>query len=385
MSMVGVGFGTMALVIVLSVFNGLEDLIRSLYSTFDPEIRISPAKGKSFQADPAFLKKIQDIEGVGIVTEVIEDWAHMQYKGDEKLVKIKGVSPNFIQHRRMDSVIVEGDFKLKEGAKNFAIVGRGIQAQLLISIHDELGYITLNYPVKKEGNRSGIKVTDYRNNQKVIKPGAVFAIEKQYDDNYIFVPLQFAAELMDFGNKRTALEIKTEEGYPINKVRDRIKEKLGENYLVLNSDEQHSSLLKAIKIEKLFVYITFSFILAIASLNIFFSLTMLAIDKKKDVAILFSMGASRSFIKNLFLKEGFIIASIGAAAGLILGGLICWLQQTFHLISMGMETSLVDAYPVTMKVSDFIFTGITIIIITLAISYRPAAKASRFDLRENLK
>jgi lipoprotein-releasing system permease protein len=319
------------------------------------------------------------------VTESIEDWAHMQYKGDEKLVKVKGVSPNFIEHHRMDSMIVDGDFVLNKDNRSYAIIGRGIQAQLMISIYDELGYITLTYPVKKDSSSSGTQVSHYRNNQKIIKPGAVFAIEKQYDDNYIFVPLSFAEELMNYGNKRTSLEIKTKNGYSINKIRDKIKEILGKDFLVQNSDEQHSSLLKAIKIEKLFVYVTFSFILLIASLNIFFSLTMLAIDKKKDVSILFSMGASQKFIKNLFLLEGFIISSIGALSGLALGILICWVQKTFGIVSMGMETSIVDAYPVEMQVWDFIFTGITILVITFIISYRPAVKASKFVLRENIK
>lgn len=384
MSMAGVAFGTLALVVVLSVFNGLEDLIRSLYSSFDAELKIAPAKGKSFEVDSAFLKKIQAVEGVQIITEVIEDWAHLQHKGDEKLVKVKGVSENFVRHGRMDSVIVEGNLVLQEGARNYAIVGRGIQAQLLISLYDELGFLVLSYP--DSNSRKGIiSPTNLRKVQKAIKPGGIFAIEKQYDDNYVFVPLNFAKELMQYGNKRTALEIKTSEGVSVNKVRDRLRTELGDDYLVLNSDEQHSSLLKAIKIEKLFVYITFSIILAIASLNIFFSLTMLAIEKKKDVAVLFAMGASRGFIKKIFLLEGFIISIIGAFTGLALGVLVCWAQQTYGIVSMGMQTSIVDAYPVKMNALDFIFTGITILLITFAISYRPALKASRFELKENLK
>jgi lipoprotein-releasing system permease protein len=383
MSMMGVAFGSMALVIVLSVFNGLEDLIRSLYSSFDAEIKISPAKGKSFEVDSAFLQKINNTEGVQIVTEVIEDWVHLQHKGDEKLVKVKGVSENFVQHRRMDSVVVEGELALQKGSKSYAIVGRGIQGQLLISLNDELGYLVMSYP--DTSSRKGVvSPTKLSKVQKAIKPGAIFAIEKQYDDNYVFVPLSFAQDLMQYGNKRTALEIKTASGVSVNKVRDRLRSLLGDGFLVQNSDEQHSSLLKAIKIEKLFVYITFSFILGIASLNILFSLTMLAIDKKKDVAVLFAMGASRNFIKNVFLAEGFIIAGIGAIAGLCLGILLCWVQQTYGIVSMGMETSLVDAYPVKMQVADFVFTGITIIVITFAISYRPALKASRFELKENL-
>jgi lipoprotein-releasing system permease protein len=385
-SVFGVAFGTMTLVVVLSVFNGLEDLIRSLYSTFDPQIKISVVKGKAFQADEAFLKKVKSVDGVDLVTEVIEDWAHLTYRGDEKLVKVKGVSSNFIQQQRMDSMIVEGNFKLRNGEQMFAIVGRGIQAQLMISLNDELGFLTLRYPVLKDKSHPNTDdPTKYYDNQKVIKPGAIFAIEKQYDDNYIFVPLEFAEELMDYGTKRTSLEIKTKPGFEVDDVRDNLRELLGPSFQVLNSDEQHSSLLKAIKVEKLFMYITFSIILGIASLNILFSLTMLAIEKKKDVAILFSIGASRKFIRKVFLNIGVLIAVIGAAVGLILGFLTCFIQQQFGLVSMGMETSIVEAYPVKMQLSDFVFAAITIFIITFAISYRPASAASRFDIRENLK
>ncbi|MBX9853107.1 MAG: FtsX-like permease family protein [Cytophagaceae bacterium] len=385
LSMSIVGFATIALVVVLSVFNGLEDLIRSLYNTFDPEIKITAAKGKSFEVDSAFLNKIRQVEGVDIITEVIEDWAHMRHNKNEKLVIVKGVSPNFEQHHRMDSMIVEGDFILEKGQRNFAIIGRGIQQDLAISVYDDLGYAWLTYPMKKEGAKTNsVNIySNYQLNQKTIKPGAVFAIEKQYDDKFVFVPLNFAKELMAFDNKRTGLEIKTKGGN-VNEVRDKLRKLLGENFLVLNSDEQHSSLLKAIKIEKLFVCFVFAIILIIASVNIFFCLTMLAVDKKKDVAVLSSLGASEKFIRNLFLFEGFIIAGIGAFSGLILGVVICLAQQTFGFVSMGMETAIVDAYPVKMQVMDFVFTGITIFIITITISYRPAVKASRFNLRENL-
>ena len=388
LSMSIVGFATIALVVVLSVFNGLEDLIRSLYNTFDPEIKITAAKGKSFEVDSAFLNKIRQVEGVDIITEVIEDWAHMRHNKNEKLVIVKGVSSNFEHHHRMDSVIVEGDFMLEKGYRNFAIIGRGIQQDLAISVYDDLGFAWLTYPMKKEGAKTNSTniYSNYQLNQKTIKPGAVFAIEKQYDDKFVFVPVDVAKEFMAFENNRTCLEIKTK-GNNINEVRDRLRKLLGENFLILNSDEQHSSLLKAIKIEKLFVCFVcfvFAIILIIASVNIFFCLTMLAVDKKIDVAVLSSLGASEKFIRNLFLFEGFIIAGIGAFTGLILGVLLCLAQQTFGFVSMGMETAIVDAYPVKMEVMDFVFTGITIFVITIAISYRPAVKASRFNLRENL-
>jgi lipoprotein-releasing system permease protein len=379
--MIGVAVGTMALVIVLSVFNGLENLIRSLYNTFDAEVKISLAKGKSFELTDEMLRKINGVEGVDIITEVIEDNALLKYKEDQMVVKLKGVSENFVKQRRMDSMMVDGSLALHKKEKELAIIGRGIQNIMSISLNDNFFELQLWYPKNKAS-----VITDPTKvfNREAIKPGGVFAIEKQYDDNYIFVPIAFTERLFNYGNRRTSIEIKAKNGYAVGNLEEDLQKALGPKFLIQNSDEQHAGLLKAIKIEKLFVYITFSFILAIASFNIFFSLTMLAIDKKKDVAILFSLGATKNFIKKLFLLEGSLIAFSGAFTGLFLGFLLCYLQQELGIVSMGMETSVVDAYPVKMQVSDFVITGFTILIITMIASYRPAIRASKINVKDNL-
>ncbi len=379
--MLVVALGTAALVIVLSVFNGLEGLIRTLYSTFDPEIKVAPVNGRAFDKDSAMIARIYAIEGVGIVTEVLEENALVEHRDDRRVVKVKGVSSNFIEQGRMDSAIVEGDFVLYRGSRAYAVIGRGIQYSLNVGLNNDF------YPLK----------VSFPNNQKVLNPtandmliskfipvSAVFAIEKQYDDNYIFTPLAFAEELFSMKGKINALEIKTDKGYKINDVKKRLKKVLGDDFLVQDSDEQHASLLRAIKIEKLFVFIIFTFLLLIASVNIFFSLTMLSIEKKKDVAILLSLGAGRSMIKKIFLVEGLMIALTGAFIGLFLGFAICALQQQFGLVSMGMETSVVDAYPVRMNGLDFLYTGLIIIVLTILLSYRPALQASKVRVRENI-
>jgi lipoprotein-releasing system permease protein len=221
-------------------------------------------------------------------------------------------------------------------------------------------------------------------NKDLLFPSGVFTIEKQYDDHFIFAPLAFAEKLMEYSGKRTALEVKAAPGFSVLDVQNRIKNHLGASFSVLNSDEQHASLLKAIKIEKMFVFLTFAFILAIASINIFFTLTLLAIEKQKDVSVLFSMGASRNFIKTIFLFEGGLIAFIGAGVGLLLGFIICWVQQTFKLISMGMKTSVIDAYPVLLDPKDFAITAGTVILITILSSYSPAHQASLVDIKAHL-
>lgn len=382
LSILVVAFVTMSLVVALSVFNGLENLIRSLYNTFDPQLKISAVKGKSFTVDHDFLDKLKSNEGIAIITEVIEDNVLVKYKEDQMVVKMKGVSENFLNQKRLDSMIVAGDLKFHERGKDYAIIGRGIQYNLAISLNSEINPLQVWYPknIKAASSLSPDKVFSREN----IRAGAVFAIEKQYDDNYIFVPLDFAERLLNYGDKRTSLEIKVKDGFKVNKVRDQLRKLLGEEFLVQNSDEQHASLLRAVKIEKLFMFFTISFILAVASMNIFFCLTMLAINKKRDVAILYSMGATPSMVRAIFLTEGAMIAFTGAILGLVLGIGLCVAQQQYGMVSMGMETSLVDAYPVKMELSDFISTGITIIIITFLASVRPANRAIQVSIRENI-
>jgi lipoprotein-releasing system permease protein len=246
---------------------------------------------------------------------------------------------------------------------------------LSISLENDFYGLQIFYPKKlRPGNIDPRKDLKRLN----IIPGGVFAIEKQYDEKYVFVPLRFAKELLNYGNKRTSLEIKTSGN--IERVQDRLKELLGDQYEVLNNEEQHAAILKAVKIEKLIVFIIFTAILLIASVNIFFSLTMLAIDKKKDIAILFSMGASSSIIRRIFIFEGLIISISGTLLGLFLGWLICYVQLNFGLVSMGMENAVVASYPVKIMISDFMITAVSMFLITILISYRPAIIATKSSL-----
>ena len=379
--MLCVAVGTMALIVVLSVFNGLEGLIKQLYSTFDPEIKITAVEGKSFKIDEAFLSKVKNTEGVAYVTEVIEDNCLLRYQDKQLVVKIKGVSESFKHQNNIDSMIVDGNFMLSKGKKEFAVIGRGIQNHLNINIQNRIYPLQLWYP-RITRNASLNPETAF--NRDMIMPEGVFAIEKQYDDHYIFVPIDFARRLLEYDDKITTLEIKTGGKEDLAVVQERLKDLLGEPFHVQNAEEQHASLIKAVKIEKLFVYLTFSLILAVASINIFFSLSMLVIDKQKDISVLMALGASPAFIKKLFLTEGAIIAFSGAILGLILGFGICFLQETFGFVSMGMETAVVDAYPVDMQLSDFIFTSLLIITVTIAVSIAPANRASHTDIKSHI-
>ncbi|WP_205501267.1 ABC transporter permease [Rufibacter psychrotolerans] len=380
-AMIGVGVGTMALIVVLSVFNGLEDLIRSLYGKFDPEIKITPAEGKSFETEAQLLERIRKTPGVALITEVIEDNALLRYNDRQMVVKVKGVTNNFFQQNQIDSAIVDGDHHLVRDGKQFALIGRGVQYQL--SIRPENPFTPLQFLYPKAGKKTIINPENaFR--QLGIQAGGIFAIERQYDDQYVFVPLTFAEELLGYGNKRTSLEVKTQDSKEIDQVKARLQQLLGPGFKVQNSEEQHVSLLRAVKIEKLFVFVTFTFVLLIASINIFFSLSMLVLDKQKDIAILASLGTDPGTIRRIFLTEGAIVAFSGAFIGLVLGGTVCWIQQTYGLVSMGMSTSVVEAYPVLMRPTDFLLTAVAIILITLLVSIRPARKAAALSIRENI-
>lgn len=373
--------GTLALVIVLSVFNGLEEFIRSLYGSFDPDIKVVPIKGKSFIPDQGYMEEISSLEGVSNVVKVIEDNAYVKYRDAEMVVKLKGVDENFLDDHRLEQNIVEGDLYLKRDHQMYAILGRGIQYTLNINHLNDIYPLQFYYP--KRRYRAGLNPAQSVNRLNIMVAG-IFAIEKQFDLSYVIVPFEFAENLMDYDGHITSVEIMVDDKENIPLIKSRIEDRIGQQFQVLDSDEQHSALIRAIKIEKLFVFLTFSFIIAVSAINIFFSLTMLAIDKKKDIAVLFSMGASRRLIRRIFVNEGAIIAFTGAVLGMAMGIILLLAQQKFGLISMGIETSVIDAYPVKIKLNDFIFTAVTIIMITLMFSSRPAILASRSNVIDDL-
>ncbi len=372
-SMLGVGVGALALVVVMSVFNGLEDLNRQLFKTFDADLKISAAQGKSFEWTPQLQNKLSKVEGVELLTQVIQENALLRYRNAQVVVNIKGVDDSFLKRSRLDSAMINGTFRLHDGQIPYALLGVGVFYTLSASLDDEFTPLEVWYP-RNQKNFALLSEDSF--NRMNILPGGIFAIEQQYDEGYAFVPLSFAQELFEYGNRRSAFEIQVKEGANINQVQNRIKDLLDNTLVVQNQDEQHASLLRAIKIEKLFVFLTLSLIIAVASFNIFFSLSMLAIEKRADIKVLYAMGATPSLVKRIFVAEGGIVALLGAVVGLTLGFVVCWLQQTYGFFKMGTVSSLVDAYPVKIEGTDFLMTGVVIIIITVLASYFPAAKAA---------
>jgi lipoprotein-releasing system permease protein len=381
-SVIAVTIITAAIIIVLSIFNGLGDLIQSLNNSFDPEIKIEASEGKSFTVSRPLLKKIESIPGVEVVTEVIEDYAYAKYNNASRPVTLKGVSENFaLQHRMPKESIIEGEMSLTKNGVPRALIGSGVQNSMSISLDDDFNLLQLFY-VKNV--KSGVLDPSRLYSQKGIKPGGVFAIIQNFDENYVIVPLDFAKELLNYENKRTALEVKTNSAVSIEQVEREIQKAIGDDFRVLNSEEQHQDVYRVIKLEKLFASIAAVLLLVIGSINIYFNLMMLALDKKRDITILASLGADSGLLKKVFITEGLLIAAIGTCLGLMLGAGVVLLQQNFSLVSMGMNTSVVEGYPVKLAVWDFVYVFMAMSTVTLAISSRPAALASRFVSVQNL-
>lgn len=374
-AMLGVGVGTMAMVVVLSVFNGMEELNRQIFKTFDADIKITPTEGRRFIVSDSLLKIVQNTESVSIVTQVIEDNALARYRDNQMVVRLKGVDSTFEQRGQLDTAMIEGKLKLKgENGTPFAVVSEGVRNSLLISINDLLTPIELWYP--RNDRRTLNLSTPDAFNQVVVRPGGAFFIESRYDD-FVIAPLSTVVSLLQYGMQRTALEIKLTPNSSADRVRTRLQRALGTQFMVKDRDELNADLLRAIRIEKLFVTVTLSFIILVAAINIFFSLSMLAIEKKEDIIMLYALGATPGLVRRIFLSVGGIVALTGAILGLGLGIGLCLLQQQYGLVSMGMVSSLVDAYPIKLVWNDVLITAFIIVVITMTVSYIPARRAAQ--------
>ena len=368
---IGVMVGTSSLIIVLSVFNGLEDLLKSLYINFNPEIKIVSNNSKYFIQNNDQINNINNIEGVDFVSKVIEDRAIASYNGIEIPVYIKGADSSFSFQNRLNKNIVEGDFILKKNNSSYAVVGRGVKYKISLNLNDNFNNLIL-YSVSPDFSfiPSGIQKKPF--NQMSIIPSGVFAIEQQIDNNFIISSLAFVEKLFEKKNKITALELKINEKQDVYKIKSDIKNIVGDDYNVLTIEEQHSDLYKILKTEKLIVFIIFSFILIISSFNIFFLLSMHVIDKKRDLSILLSLGFTEKSIKKIFYYESMIISILGIIIGGALGVLLCVLQNEYGLVSLGMETAIIKYYPVKVKLSDILIIVSIVFFISIIASIKPS-------------
>ena len=365
-----------AFIVLLSVFNGLEDMMRGQYNLMNPDLKISPKKGKTFLYDSTIQTKIKSVAGVQVVSEAIEDDAVFRYKDRQMIGKVKGVTEDFIRLEGISKQVVVGSFKLYEGDFARAVVGLGVATLMTMNIGDEA--LEIWYPNRKQK----ITMSEKDIRKLSLLPIGVFEVEYEHDGKYVIVPIEFTEELMQYNSQeRSYLELKLQNPQRTASVQKELMKILGEDFLVENREQQQAEILRAIRIEKLIARIALSFVFLIACFNIFFLLTMITIEKRKDIAIWQIMGAEKKFVKRVFLLQGIFIALTGAILGLILGVIVCWLQQKYNFVHLDSRGT---PYPVRMDWLDFVLTFLTIMISTLIASFFPANNIMKEDLKLKL-
>lgn len=362
-SMLGVLVGSAALILILSVFNGFETMIVSLYSSFTPELKVQPVKGKTFDPKTLHLDSLRKLPNVLSVTEVLEEKVLLRYGKGQFIGTVKGVSDDFLKNPRLDSTLQVGSFTLKNDEQNLAVIGTSVQIGLGINIRDEAAMLQI-YSPRHNVTSSANPLDEFvvRN----IAPSGVFSVQQEFDD-MVITPISFTRELLDEPKKISYVELNLQDNANANRMQKQLQQKLGKSYLVKNRYQQNTSLYKLLNSEKWAIFLILTFVLIIAIFNIIGSLTMLVIDKRKDIAILSSLGADKKLVHRIFFFEGMLITIVGCLTGMAAGLVFALLQQKFGFVTMGGET-MVQAYPVTLKATDFLLVFITVIGISVIAS-----------------
>jgi len=374
-SILGITTGTMALVIVLSVFNGFDSVVKSLFNAFDPEIQISATEGKTFSPDPAISQSILDLPGVAAMSEVLEENVLLLYGDKQHIATIKGVDDAFQDVTGLDSMVYEGSMKLKDRNRAYAVVGQGVKYNLDIGLSfiDPLWVYTIDRKAKVNMSQPEESIR-----RDFLYPSGIFQIEHELDSRYIFTDIEFVRELLSYPKEVTFLEVRLNPDYPPDQVQKEIAALLGEEFHVKNREEQNELFYRVMRSEKWAIFLILTFILIIASFNIIGSLSMLIIDKKKDILILRNMGAGNALIKKVFLVEGWMISAIGSISGLVLGTAISWIQQRFGVIKLsGSGAFIIDSYPVHIEVVDILLIWFTVLLIGLLAARYPVRQISK--------
>ncbi|MBR0489928.1 MAG: ABC transporter permease [Prevotella sp.] len=379
-SAVGVAVATMALVVTLSVFNGFSDLVATFFTSFDPQLKIVPAKGKTMPADAPALDKVRQLTAVEVATNCLEDQALAVYQDKQEMVTVKGVDDNFTDLVNIKDILVgDGVFDLHAANLEYGVIGIRL-AQTLGTGTKWRDYLHIFAP-RHEGQLDMTNPTEGFVEDSLLSPGVVFQVKQaKYDKAHIITSLDFASRIFERQGEISSLELRIKSGSDINSVKKDIQEIVGDQYKVEDRYEQQADTFRIMQIEKVMAYIFLTFILMVACFNIIGSLSMLIIDKKDDVVTLRNLGATDKQITQIFLFEGRMISAAGAIIGIIIGLLLCWLQQQFGIVRLGSgsENFIIDAYPVSVHYSDVLIIFITVMLVGwLAVWYPVRAISKR--------
>ena len=367
----------MAMIVILSVFNGLDGVVKTLFSAFDPDFKITAKQGKTFSSTDSLILQIDSLSEIAFYTKVLEENALLEYDKRQAIGKIKGVSDNFINTSGIDSMIISGEFLMENKYEKFAVLGWGLSHTLSINLN-------LLKPIKiwvpKRNASPGVMVSNAFNIKSIFPIGIFSVLQDDYDAQFMIVPLEFAQNLLEYTDEISSIEIKAVKNTNLDKLQEQIENLIGDDYLVKNRFQQHEFLFKVMQSEKWAIFLIFSFILIIASFNLTGSLTMLIIDKKKDIITLQNIGAENKLIRKIFLLEGWLISIIGAILGLSFGAIVCWAQQEFGLVKLP-QAFVVPYYPVDMRLVDVLSVFFIVLIIGFISSWLPV----RFITKKHLK
>lgn len=367
----GVVVATIALVCALSVYNGFNDLVAGMFSSFDPELKITPRTGKVFDPTTSDMQKIRELPDIAFFSETLQDNALIRYHDRQDVAVVKGVDDAYQHLTMMDSALIDGNFTLQDEVADYALLGVGLSSKL----GARPGFASpLELYVPKRNVKVNLSNPSSSFNWKYAYTGGVFMINQQvYDEGYMIVPLSLARELFHYDKEVSAIELKLTDKADLSSVKKQIKSILGDEFIIRDRFEQQEASFKMMQIEKWMTFLILCFILAIALFNVVGSLSMLMIEKQDDVRTLRNMGASDSLIRRIFLFEGWMISGFGALIGIMIGLVLCLLQQSFGLIKLGQTAGafIIDAYPVRVIFTDILVAFVTVAAIGFIAAWYP--------------
>jgi len=375
-SIIAIAITTAALVIILSAMNGLTSVVADLYHAIEPDLKVTAIHAKYMENTPALEKKIRSVKGISGISWCVEENALAKLDDKQAVVTIKGVDAEFKTLTHFDTVVIDGVYRFEFKGQYYGVFGKGIAHKLGVNVNDFLSPITIYAP--RRGKVESIDPEEAFNKLS-ISPGGIFTLNDDFDYKYLLIDLKAAQELFDCPGSVSSVEIGIGDRDDLESVQEELQQALGEDYLVRNRFQLNDVLFKTLETEKLWVFLILAFILVIATFNIIGALTMLIIEKKKDIKTLYNIGADQTFIRNIFMQEGFLITGVGAISGLLIGIIVCVMQQQFHLVKFD-EGYVIPYYPIEMRWNDMIWIlGVVMVIGFLAALY-PVRVFTRNDL-----
>ena len=370
-----IAIGCASLLIIMSVFNGLEDLIASLYNSFNPEIKVQPKTGKTFEVDSNTVYQLSEIEGVAAVSTTIEEVAFFRYKDSEHFGMIKGVDEAFKTVTKLDTSVNKGTYVLKEDGKYFALLGLGLEYQLGIDVNNPFHFLKIYVPKAK--NKGGLANKAF--NVQGIDPEGVFVTEQEIDSKYVVTHIDFVRKMLQVSpNTVGTIEIALDKGVNIATVQKQIQTLLGEQFTVQNRKQQEAEFYRLMKVEKWIAYAVICLTLVLIVFNMIGALWMLVLEKKRDIAVLKAMGANAQLVARIFQYQGVLMTAIGVVVGFGIAVIAILAQQTFGIVKFaGAGTFVVEAYPISMRWFDFVIVFVTIVLIGYLASLIPSKKAAK--------